>query len=60
MRVTIELDLSGNEFLTLLRKVPKTVAQQLFNATTASPLASIEEKDLLGKSAQELIDSKKR
>lgn len=62
MRIKITMEMGGNEFLDFLRKVPKAVAQTILNNTTPvpSPDVSLEQRELFGKSAQELIEAKKR
>lgn len=61
MRIKITLEMSGNEFLNLLRRVPKTVAQQLFDGSTVLPPAPPwTEIELFTKSAQDLVEAKKR
>lgn len=62
MRIKITMDMSGSQFLDLLRRVPKSVAQELKNsAVILEPEKHLlEEKELFGKSAEELVDAKKR
>ena len=65
MRIKITLELSGNAFLDLLRRVPKTVAQELKAGASfidpEKPEADyLEQKDLFSASANQLIESKRR
>lgn len=62
MRIKITLEISGNEFLDLLRRVPKKIARYLLNASVAvhSGVSNLEESEIIWKSASQLIESKKR
>ena len=62
MRIKVQMEMGGNEFLDLLRKVPKAVATQLRNSavTVTNGLPKPGEDELMWKSINEIIDTKKR
>lgn len=57
------MEMSGNQFLDLLRRVPKSVASDLLNnaVTEAQGLPQAQdEREFLWSSAQQIIATKKR
>lgn len=60
MRIKIEMEMSGNQLLDLLRRVPKSVAIEIKNSVRPIGDAPLEQKELLSQSIDQLIDRKKR
>jgi len=62
MRIKITMEMSGNEFLNLLRRVPKPVAQQMLASTMVvrDRFEDMGKTACLFDSAKQLIEQKKR